>query len=186
MPVQGPQQPGFFLPGAEYLSLAPNATIALQGRRHVATISPVTTIPADSLATPVTMAIDIETGFPPGAAIYLHNATVTVSPADAGLTLEIVALQMGLRVSNAGFGYLLGQPLLTLTSISVPGAIALSDRDKLITQRDIQAFDAAQLQPALPLTFVSQITFKNNDTTNSHNVQISGQIVYTRLDGLQE
>lgn len=185
MPSQ-PQQPGFWLPGAEYFNLAPNATIAIQGRRRLTTESALTTIPADSLATPVTITILCETGFPPGSGIYLHDANVVVSPADAGLTLQIVALQMGLRVSNAGFGYFLGEPLLSLQSISLPGAIALSDRDKLITQRDIQAFDTAQIQPSLPLTFVSQITFKNNDTTNSHQVQISGRIVYDRLDGLQE
>lgn len=181
MPNVPAQFPNIDLPGAEFFSLAPNATVALQGRRRFQG-SVTVAVPAASAAQALIPTQTLETGFPAGAGIYLHDFWVQVFPQDISQELQVNSSFAVLTTSANLNGYPLGLPLLTQLT-PAGGQVALREQQKLFAARDINAFS---FPPSLTLSLSVTFFFKNLDATNPHSISIVSGIVYTRLDGLQE
>lgn len=186
MPNVPIQQPNVDLPGAEYFSLAPNRTLALQGRRRFNVINLTSAGPDGTALAEATQLL--EQNFILTSGIYLHDMWVLVNPQDSSGEMQVTGFSVGLGLSTTapvGFdiAYRLGVPYLTLVSVTVP-TTGLSDRDKLIAKRDIIPFEAFSDNNVL--TFSFQVNFQNNDPATPHSVQVQAGIIYTRLDGILE
>lgn len=181
MPIQGPQSPGFYLPQAEYFALAPNATIALSGRRFF-TKTVVQAIAAGSTAN-ITEANPIETTFNGTSGIYVHKFDTILTLQDNAQEIQITGSLATLAFPGvAGAGIPLGIPLLT--NVSPGGAyVALTDRELLMTGNDIS--QSTGNPPGGTLNLNLTVFVKNNDTTNPHSIQVTVQMTWTRLEGLQ-
>lgn len=181
MPLSGPQSPGFYLPQAEYFALAPNATIALSGRRY-RNFQQVATVPAGSTLN-LQEANPIETTFNATSGIYIHSFNLIITMQDNSQEVQITgSLATLVFPPVAGAGIPLGIPLLT--GVQPGGAyVALSDRELLYTGNDISASTGNPAGGTLNLALTLFLT--NKDTTNPHNVSAAMQICYTRLEGLQ-
>lgn len=181
MPVQGPQSPGFYLPQAEYFALAPNATIALSGRRF-RNFAQVVTVPVGSTFN-LQEANPIESSFNTTSGIYIHSFNLILTMQDNAQEVQITGSLATLAFPGvAGAGIPLGIPLLTGVQPG-GGYVALSDRELLYTGSDISASTG---NPAGGTLFLNLTLFlTNRDATNTHNVSTAMQICYTRLEGLQ-
>lgn len=183
MPVQGPQQPGFYLPGAEYLSLAPNTSIALQGRRRRSFTSALVNVPADNAGVS-SINQTIENPFIAGNGIYLHDVWLQFNPADASGELQILGSTLSVTLDTADpFGYTLGTPTSTLVS---PASVTVlqRDQDKFITQRDLVPMVANPGSRTLQIA--GNLAVTNNDPSVPHGFTITCSIVYALLNGIQE
>jgi hypothetical protein len=179
-PPQGPQAPGFLFPGAEYFNLAPERKIALQGRRRFNAINTSTSIPATTTGLGAQLSILLETGWIPGAGIYIHWFTGLYAPGDASGKLQISAARMGLSGITLQTDLDLGEPTATLTS---PTNVinAITEREMLIAARDQLLIGSNTGNLFLTIT----INVNNADTA-AHSFQISTKGMYSRLDGLLE
>lgn len=179
------QLPNIDLPGAEFFSLSPNRTVALQGRKRFVQSSGNVTIPAGGQQIVAVTAV-IETGFVNGSGIYLHDFWMQYFPVDGTQELNIGSISCGLTLSTTAgdFAYALGSPLLT--QLAPAGSItAITDRDKLITQRDLALIGQfTPLTTNLTLTVAAGIA--NKDPTNPHTLSIRPTMIWTRLDGVLE
>lgn len=185
MPVQGPQQPGFFLPGAEYFSLSPNTNIALQGRRRHLFVIPSTGIGAGLTQVLSTSFILEAAPFVLSSGIYIHKFALVLVPADQSSELQVVGTFAGISFSGTvGAGVPLGIPVLTQTT-PAGSTTGLVEQELLLTGQDILAATPAS-SPGGQLFLNVAVGFKNLDATNPHFMQISSYIVFTRLDGLIE
>lgn len=184
MPVQGAQQPGFWLPGAEYFSLAPNTSIALQGRRrfHTSLATPVT-VPPVSDSVNMNLFQVLETNFLRTSGIYIHKFWLTIQPNLPGLVVNNAFA--GLSMAAGPFpAYALGQPVIVNPTINI-GTVLLTERDDFVCRRDI--IEAGN--PSPPQTTTLQLVATVNvDNPGDAAVGLNGDmyIIYTRLDGLQE
>lgn len=184
MPNQSIQFPNIDLPQAEYFSLSPNRTIAIQGRRRA--FPNQTLAIAASATTTITASAQIESGFPVGAGIYIHSADGVLAPLDASAQLAILSIRMGLSITGLNnIGYDMGSSQAAISSTVASTQIVIAERDKLVTTRDMQAFEGGP-GAGLPLFATIAVTLKNNDATNPHSANIGIKIVYTRLDGIVE
>lgn len=183
-----PQQPFFQLPGAEYFSLAPNRTIALQGRRRKFITIPQTAIPSGAIAE-FQQVLALESAFVNGAGIYLHDAWMMFLPGDTAAEMQIKSSSFGLSLTNVNpvGPYQLGIPDATQETPG-GGVIAMRDQEKLISQRDVAIMQEGLLGVAVTtnLYFTVVAFVENLDTLAPHSMQVFASIIYTRLDGLLE
>lgn len=177
-----PQYPRFQYPQAEYFSLAPNQTISLQGMRRINHGSGPNGI-APGLGTQIGNAIQLESGFQLSSAIYIRKVNLIFLPADGSRELELNGLLLALGFGSGDFGYQLGYPSVTQLTPLI-SQVVMSDRELLITGRDIQPF--ATITDTGPLWLNSFVGVVNNDSTNTHNASTTMQIIYSRLDGFTE
>lgn len=187
MPVSGPQQPGFYLPGAEYFALSPNTNIALQGRRRLNTTIASTSVGA-GLVHAFALSTQLESVFPATAGVFVHRMDMVLFPGDTSGELQVVSSLVSISYSGAtGSGVPLGLPIVTQTS-PVGALVALHDQDVLLNGYDIAAGTAVGFQPPIgaPIFLDWIADIKNNDPTNPHAMQINVLIIYSRLDGIQE
>lgn len=184
MPIQAPQQPGFWLPGAEYFSLSPNTNIALQGRRrkHASLATP-QTIPASTDSVAFTQTMQLETGFTQTSGIYIHKFWMTIQPSASGLVL--VNMFAGLSLGASPFpAYALGQPVITAPTINI-GTVLLTERDDFVCAKDIIEAGNPSPPPTSTLSLFTQMSVNNPGATP---VPLNSDIyiIYTRLDGILE
>lgn len=183
MPNQTIQYPNIDLPGAEYLSLAPNRTVAIQGRRRKVIGSTVTAIPSDGFGT-ITATAQIESGMTLTSGIYLHLMFGSYIPADNSGELQIGGLQAGFGANPAVLGDIgirVGYPTTTVLSpIGVSGL--LTQQDILVPYREV-LFASGDTNTGL-LSATLQLTMQNNDPSLPHSASVAMWIFYTRLDGL--
>lgn len=191
MPNTPAQFPNFDLPGAEWFALAPNANIAIQGRRRVEMYLPppyYTAVPAGGTALS-TVTTRLETGFTQSAGIYIHYAYFNLIPGDNAGRLQVLHAQMGLNISEQQpyIDIPIGQPLITGAMLGTDtnvGQLASSAQQMLFTSRDFLG-GWTPLAPSQVLNFIVSASFKNTDTV-THNVAPFAQIIYSRLDGFTE
>lgn len=178
MANQPAQNPNINLPGAEYLSLSPNRTISLQGRRVGRAVSALVSVPSNGQGQ-ATAELVIENPFPSNAGIYIHDMWALWVPADSSGDLTITGFQMGFGLSAQIF-YRVGIPLLT--QLSPAGVMQMSAaRDLLIHKSDILALGDTDTN----VLNLGVVTIANNhDATLPHSFQVSVQCFYTRLDGI--
>lgn len=185
MPNVPAQFPNIDLPGAEFFSLAPNASVALQGRRRFSVFPTATSVPASGQAL-LSSTLTLEQGFTGTSGIYLHAFWLTIGPSAAGLVVQNTFAGLTLRSGALFPDYILGNPTLTNPTINISTSV-LSDRDRLITAKDILAPGAANGNPGLgtTLSLLGQIAV-NNPTAGAITASANITIIYTRLDGLTE
>lgn len=183
MPNQTIQYPNIDLPGVEFFGLAPNRTIALQGRRRI--LSPVFSqaIPGDSQGNLLISTI-LETGFNTTSGIYVHRYFLNYFPPSgiAGITLTAANSGLALRANFADF--ILGQPLALYSATPGLGVPLILDRDVLATSRDIN-LDSPAIPPTGNLFLNASINVNNTNAT-AETIQALFSIIYTRLDGFTE
>lgn len=180
------QYPNVDLPGAEYFSLAPNRTIALQGRRRFAFDSGFVTAAAATDSTNAFANQLLETSFTPTSAVYVHHFWANIAPTTAGLT--VINVFCGLSLVSAGNGFpefILGSPTLTNPTIQI-GTALLTDRDRFVTQKDIAIVAQAAGVPNTSSLFLAAQLNVDNPSDAPVQFKIYGVIVYTRLDGVVE
>lgn len=184
MPNQPTQLPNIDLPGAEYLSLAPNATLALGGRRRVFNrVAPVS-VPATT-AINITNNVVLENPITPTSGIFLHYFFLAFLGLGPGIGLQLNSSQAGLSFEVTGFScdYPLGNPVLTQPTPDI-SVITLTDRDRLIACKDIiNVGTGPENRSILQLATIMAV---NNPTSGAINATSAAVIIYTRLDGLTE
>lgn len=199
MPPNTPVQfPNFDLPGAEWLSLAPNANIAIQGRRRVIIAVPdfgQPPFPVQTGLAQFTITQNIEPVFPLTAGIYLHYMTLSFAPDTHYGGILIFNARMGFG-SDAGYApngvstipftsgdvaYDIGTPFAAnLTPITSQPIII--ERDVLILARDIAAMSDFNGF----LNVGAEVSVSNNQADGPLGAKIYLKLVYTRLDGFTE
>lgn len=177
------QVPGYDLPGAEYLSLAPNRTIALQGRRRRLLQSPLTSAPASSLTT-VNTTVVLESPFTPTSGVFVHFFHFDFIPAAPGLSLSNA--QAGLSMQTIPFtgDYPLGNPVISTLVFNISSTV-LTDRDRFVCEKDILAANFPPGATGNQLSLATAMTI-NNTTAGAIQFATSATIIYTRLDGITE
>ena len=182
------------LPGAEFFSLAPNRVVAIGGRRRFTTNTSVISVPASSAAFNINEAsagvgnLIMESPFPQSAGIYIHKADLLMIPIDFSLQLQIVSCGFGFRTnSSTTTSYFpIGNALLNFATPSNSQQIAATDRELLVTERDIELYSTPPLVSPGVLQAAFLVTVANKDGAAAHSVQVAARYIYTRLDGFVE
>jgi len=184
MPASTDQLPRFDLPGAEYMSLAPNAMIAIGGRRQRNNKSVVVSIPLSAVGNVGVPAIQLESNFQLTSGIYLHDCYMAGISSDGSGQLQVLGGDVSLSSASGGVGFQIGTQLLNLTT-PLGLAVFVRDRDRFITGWDVSNADALYGTGfANGLWLRGEVIFKNLDSAAAHTYQVGIAIVYTRLDGL--
>lgn len=191
MPNQPLQLPNIDLPGAEYIALAPNRTLALQGRRRGQFNTGTTAVAGASLGQ-INGLIRVEDNFPQGAGIYIHHMSLQLQPSDNAGFLQIKSAQLGIGINpSAGvndFALSVGVPLATLLS-PTSGQIVITVPEMLILQRDMSTATGGTPMdtPGTVLNFSTNIWLQNTDiAANPHSAFAAIRFIYTRIDGATE
>lgn len=175
------QYPNIDLPGAEFFSLAPNRTIAIQGRRSRRLNSVVAAIPPESFAFP-SVDIVMENNFTNTSGVYVHFAAL-IFFGDSNGALQIQGFGTALSLQAGDFtGYPLGVPTLT-TLEPIIGMAIMIDRDRLVTAQDL-SFGGVYTNTG-KLHFNSQAAIFNPQPAAglTLNTVTTLEIVWSRLDG---
>lgn len=176
------QLPNIDLPGAEYFSLAPNRTVALSGRNRRRFASASTTVPASANGFELDLVGQIESPFVDTQGIYVHKFDCFAAPASGGLVLESSLGGLNRRSTSTNFAdYPLGYLAITTPNLFI-GTVILTDREILVTGRDI-SFQTGLQTNVLNVSFTLIV---NNTLSSPVNLVTVIQIVYTKLDGFVE
>jgi hypothetical protein len=190
LPNTPAQFPNIDLPGAEYLSLAPSATVAIQGRRRFASMSNVV---GGMTGFPIVGTVEIkqplETNFTDSAGIYVHHfqlilgggpGDTTFSGANAGLTRQNTAAPFN---ANMVADYQLGNAIFPMVNVNNLGMLTLTtDRDKFIAAKDIMPLSNGVATQNLSLYAAASVVVP----TSVAFVLLYTTIIYSRLDGITE
>jgi hypothetical protein len=169
------------------MALAPNANVALSGRRRFTTTSTTLSFPASATnAFTVSFLIDPGQTFN-NQGIYLDDCGVTYIPLDDAGLLEILAINMGFSLTAGANVRPVGTPVSTFTSPAGP-VNAIIERDKIILVNDLVIL--SQMLTVVPdgagLEFLVSITCKNQDAASTHSILLRPLVLYYQLNGIIE